>query len=180
MALPEGQEFHLGRVRDLDISMSALGIGGTLFNIVLFTLLGRVLFKRPAKRALAGGVTLALIHWSLELWHNLGHDVAARMTGHPMSGIRFGAYGVLGTGLYPDDEGELPPRVHITRALGGPIGSAAMSVGTGLLALVAAPFSFSWIPLVAFLDNLLVFTIGAWIPLGFNDVSTILYWMRRR
>ncbi|MFY9614836.1 MAG: hypothetical protein WAT58_05500 [Candidatus Dormiibacterota bacterium] len=179
MALPEGQEFHLGRVRDLDISISALGIAGTLFNIVLFTLLGRVLFKRPAKRALAGGVLLALTHWGLEMWHNLSHAETARMTGHPMTGIRFGNYAVLGTSLYPEDEGELPPRVHITRALGGPIGSAVMSVATGLLALVVAPFSFSWIPLVAFLDNLFVFTIGAWVPLGFNDVSTILYWMRR-
>jgi hypothetical protein len=180
VGLPEGQAYHLGRVRDLDISISTLGIAGTLFNVVLFTLLGRVLFKRPMKRAVAGGVLLALAHWGLEMWHNLSHAETARMTGYPMSGIRFGNYAVLGTALYPEDEGELPPRVHITRALGGPIGSAAMSVATGLLALVVAPFSFSWIPLVAFLDNLLVFTIGAWIPLGFNDVSTILYWMKRR
>jgi hypothetical protein len=132
------------------------------------------------RRAMAGGVVLALLHWSLELWHNLSHDQAARITGHPMSGIRFGAYGVLGTGLYPDDEGELPAGVHITRALGGPVGSALMSVATGLLALVLAPFSFAWIALLLFLDNLIVFTIGAWIPLGFNDVSTIAYWLKRR
>jgi hypothetical protein len=167
-------------VRDLEVSMSSLGVAGTLANVALFTLIGRVVFRRPLGRAVAGGMLLALGHWWLEIWHNLSHDQAARMTGHPMRGTRLGAYGVLGTSLYPDDEGELPPRVHITRALGGPIGSAAMSVATGLAALVLAPFSFGWVALVLFLDNLLVFTLGAWVPLGFNDVSTVLYWLKRR
>jgi hypothetical protein len=51
---------------------------------------------------------------------------------------------------------------------------------TGLVALVSLPFKFRWVPLTVFLDNFFVFTLGAFIPLGFNDVSTIIYWMRRR
>ncbi len=174
-------DIRLGRVADLEISMAPTGLAGTLFNVVLFTLLGRLVFKRPMARAVVGGVTLAGVHWWLEIWHNIGHARAARMTGHPMTGVRLGSpYGVLGTSIYPEDEGELPPRVHITRALGGPISSAALSVVTGSVALLATPFGFGWIPLVAFLDNLTVFTIGAWVPVGFNDVSTVIYWMRRR
>jgi hypothetical protein len=30
------------------------------------------------------------------------------------------------------------------------------------------------------LENLLVFTAQVFVPLGFNDGSTILYWWRRR
>jgi hypothetical protein len=160
--------------------MSPSGVAGTVLNIVLFTLLGKFVFRRPLGRAVAGGVTLAGLHWASEFWHNFGHAQAARLTGHPMTGVRFGAYGVLGTSLYPEDEGELPPRVHITRALGGPVGSAAMSLMTGLVAMVSLPFKFRWVPLTVFLDNFFVFTLGAFIPLGFNDVSTIIYWMRRR
>ena len=126
--------------------MSPAGVAGTVANTLLFTLVGRIVFGRPMKRAVAGGLTLAVLHWWLEIWHNLSHDQAARMTGHPMTGIRLGAYGVLGTSLYPADEGDLPARVHITRALGGPAGSVALSVITGLVALVTGPFAFGWIP----------------------------------
>ena len=31
-----------------------------------------------------------------------------------------------------------------------------------------------------FVENLLVFTLQAFIPLGFNDGSTLWHWLRRR
>jgi hypothetical protein len=112
--------------------------------------------------------------------HNIGHNTAARSTGHPMVGTRLGFLLVLGASLYPADEPELPPDVHIRRALGGPVGSALFTVVLGALALALSGTSVGWVAVVWFIDNLLVFTLGAWLPLGFNDVSTILYWRGKR
>lgn len=72
-------------------------------------------------------VTLAglVIHWSAEFLHNLGHALFARRVGWPMTGIRF--WGVLAASIYPPDEPDLPAPVHIARALGGPLASAAVS-----------------------------------------------------
>jgi hypothetical protein len=33
-----------------------------------------------------------------------------------------------------------------------------------------------WVALFFFLDNLLVLTLGAFVPLGFTDGSTLLRW----
>jgi len=93
-----------------------------------------------------------------------------------MQGIRY--YWVLAASRYPKDEPELPAQIHIQRALGGPIASALFTVIWGILALnVAAAQGLAyWIILFLFLDNLLVFTFGAFLPLGFTDGSTLLYW----
>ncbi|MEA2647054.1 MAG: hypothetical protein QOE92_2137 [Chloroflexota bacterium] len=173
-------EVRLGRVAGLDITATPLAGVGTVGMTILFAVLGRHVFKRPLGRALLGGFVLAMLHWGAEVWHNAGHNTAARTTGYPMTGTRLGFLGFLGESLYPPDEPELPPSVHIRRALGGPIGSAVLSVIAAFVALVTAPFSFGWVTLLFFLDNLFVFTLGAWVPLGFNDVSTVIHWRRRR
>jgi hypothetical protein len=173
-------EIRLGRVAGLDISATPLAAVGTVGMTLLFAVIGRRVFKRPLGRALLGGFTLALLHWAAEVWHNIGHNTAARGTGYPMTGTRLGFLVVLGQSQYPPDEPDLPADVHIRRALGGPVGSAVLSVIAALVALATAPFSFGWVTLLFFLDNFLVFTLGAWVPLGFNDVSTVLYWRRRR
>jgi len=98
--------------------------------------------------------------------HDVGHNSAARSTGHPMTGTRLGFLLVLGAWLYPADEPELPPEVHIRRALGGPAGSAVFTVIIGILALVLAGTSIGWMAMVWFLDNLLIFTLGPFLPLA--------------
>jgi hypothetical protein len=37
-----------------------------------------------------------------------------------------------------------------------------------------------WLALFFFLENFIVFTLQVFVPLGFNDASTLLYWMRKR
>jgi hypothetical protein len=37
-----------------------------------------------------------------------------------------------------------------------------------------------WVGVFFFLDNLIVFTLGALLPLGFTDGSTLLYWWGKR
>lgn len=129
--------------------------------------------------ALNGGLATAMLHWFSELSHQLGHAWAARRSGYPMSGIRF--WGPLSTCLYPD-EPELPARVHIRRALGGPLVSLGLSILGGLLALWAYPVGglLFYVPAFFFVDNFFVLTLGAFLPLGFTDGGTLLSWMGRR
>ena len=115
-----------------------------------------------------GGFLAALLHYVSDMLHQFGHAFAARCTGHPMSGVYF--WGIFGASLYPKDEGELPGRVHIQRALGGPLASFAGTIVAGLL-------------LFTFVDNLLVFALGALFPIRLGDFvtdgATILYWRSR-
>ena len=106
---------------------------------------------------------------ALGLWALL----AARSTGYPMTGLRF--WTVLSASVYPADEPALPARVHLRRALGGPLASALLTVALGLLWRATPPAQHRRHALArfAFWENLLVFTLGALLPLGFTDGSTI-------
>jgi len=99
-----------------------------------------------------------------------------------MVGIRLGKWGLLGTSLYPPDEEALPAKTHIRRALGGPIGSLLFTVVAAVTALVLRPVSVAlwWVGVFFFLDNLIVFALGAFLPLGFTDGSTLLQWWGKR
>jgi hypothetical protein len=163
-----------------------LGKGFVLASVVLlviYLLLGIALFGRRPANALFGAFILTALHWFNEIWHNYGHFTAARRTGFPMEGVRLGtALLVFATAIYPENEQELSAKVHITRALGGPIANAILG-GVGVAAtivLVIAGSHFVWVAIVFTLENLLIFTMGNFLPLGFNDGSTLLYWMRRR
>ena len=171
---------RVATIGGIDVLLTPAWAVGTILLVVLFAAIGHYVFHHGFANALVGGVALALAHWVSEVVHNLGHNTAARSTGHPMTGTRLGFLLVLGTSLYPADEPELAPELHIRRALGGPAGSAVLTVIIGILALVLAGISIGWMALVWFLDNLLIFTLGAFVPVGFNDGSTILRWMSRR
>jgi hypothetical protein len=98
-----------------------------------------------------------------------------------MRGIHF--WGVLAASRYPHGEEELPPDIHIARALGGPQASLLLTTIAGALALLARPLGGLPAFLTSFLaiDNLLVFTLGALTPLPFfeSDGVTILRQLRR-
>jgi hypothetical protein len=180
MAEARAGELRLGRFGGVVVLAGPSAAAGTALLAVFFAILGRYPFRQGIPGALIGGLLLALLHWVSELVHNVGHSAAARRTGHPMAGSRLGFLLVLGTSLYPPDEPELPPSVHIRRALGGPVASALLSVFIGVMAVILANSSVGWVALVWFLDNLLIFTVGAFVPVGFNDGSTLIHWMRRR
>ena len=105
-----------------------------------------------------------LLHFLGEFWHQLGHAWAARRTGWPMSGVMF--IWVLAASLYPRDEPELPARVHVRRALGGPAASLLLAIAMGLIVWVIRPYNTptDYLALFFFLDNLFVFTLGAFLP----------------
>jgi hypothetical protein len=179
MAEARAGELRLARVGGLDVLVGPSAVAGTALLAVIFAAVGRYAFHRGIANALVGGLMLALLHWVSEVVHNVGHGSAARRTGHPMTGMRLGFLFVLGASLYPADEPELPAAVHIRRALGGPAASAVLTVIIGVLALLLARTSIGWVALVWFLDNLLIFTAGAFVPVGFSDGSTLIHWMRR-
>jgi hypothetical protein len=88
----------------------------------------------------------------------------------------------LSSALYPPDEPALPAAIHIRRALGGPTASFLLTLIAGDIALaLAAVGGVLWYGALFFcLDNLFVFTLGAFLSLGFTDGSTLLHWLRKR
>jgi hypothetical protein len=170
---------RLGSLMGLEVSFGMSMLAGIVVLLIAFFVVGRWLFHAGFAAAAVGAVLLTLAHFAQEAVHNLGHATAARRQGAPMTGFQF--WGVLAMSQYPPDEPELPARVHIQRALGGPALSAVLAVLLGVLWVVAARLHFHlpWVFLVAFLDGVLVFSLGALLPLGFNDGSTIIRWSRR-
>lgn len=123
------------------------------------------------------GLACACLHWLSEMLHQLVHAGAARNTSYPMYGVLF--VHVLGISLYPRDEPELPSRVHIRRAMGGPAVSFVVTMIAFLILLVAQLVGgmVFWIALFFFLENLFVFTLGAFLPLSWTDGGTLArYW----
>lgn len=172
-------EFKLGTIAGLKLTAipSAL-VGSLLLFIVLFGI-GAWLLVLPVGAVVVGSLVAVLFHWLSEIVHNLGHAWVARRTGFPMDGVRLGTLGLFGTSLYPQAEPVLPAAIHIRRALGGPVASLLVAALAALVVLAlrgvgGAPFALAVFLLI---DNLFVLGLGAFLPLGFTDGSTILhYW----
>lgn len=174
------EELRLGRVAGLELVAQPSAVAGSLLLLAVLAILAVLMLRAPLREAVVAGFLAVVLHWLSDLVHHLGHAWAARRTGHGMTGVRF--YWVLGTSLYPLGEPPLPARVHIRRALGGPVASALLTLLAGLLVLALWPLGGAlwWIAVFFFADNLLVYTLGALLPLGFTDGSTLLEWWPRR
>jgi len=174
--------YELGSLFGLRVTLRAQAFVGTLVLWVLLAAIARYVLRLPVGEALLGGLLAVALHWLSEIVHHLGHAIAARRTGYPMGGIRLGFLGVLTSSVYPRDEPELPPALHIQRALGGPLASIAIGLVAGALALALHPSgSLSWwLALFVCVENIVVFGLQVFVPLGFNDASTVLHWWRQR
>ncbi len=167
----------LGHIGGLEISAKRSAFIAFVLIWLGLSSIGLFVLHLSFLEAFVSGFVIACLHYASELIHQLGHAGAARNTGYPMRGIRF--VHVLAFSLYPKDEPELSGRIHIRRALGGPHISFLVTVIALLILLVAQNVGvmFYWIALCFFLDNLLVFTLGALLPLSFTDGGTIArYW----
>jgi hypothetical protein len=159
----------------LIITPSAVISSAVLWLVLVWV--GISFFGLTLLTALFGGLLAVGLHWLGELWHQKGHALAARRTGYPMVGVRL--WTLLGASLYPRDEPTLPGAVHIQRALGGPIASFILVLIALVLGLIVKPAGGVPLLLAQFflLENIFVFFLGAFLPLGFTDGSTILrYW----
>lgn len=168
--------------------------GASIVVWAIFTVLTLVLFQFPIGLALLTGFFSMVMYWLSELVHQIGHALAARGTGYPMSGITFGELGgFIGASRYPKDEPPLPPMIHIRRALGGPIASAVVT----MVALIIWRLASGSLPPVqndppgwgaltiavtiyTFVMNLFIYTLQVFIPLSFNDGGTIWRAWRQR
>jgi hypothetical protein len=170
------QTYKLGRVGSLRLTADSSAIVGSVLLWVLLSGIAVLGLAVPPVDAVAGGLVALLLHWASDIVHQLGHARAARATGHPMIGIRL--WWVLSSSIYPRDEGSLPAAVHVRRALGGPLASLLLTLVAAAIALAIGPLGgmYWWVALFFFLDNLLVLTLGALLPLGFTDGSTLLRW----
>lgn len=142
--------------------------------------------------ALLAGVFSSLIFFLSELLHQLGHAWAARRTGYPMTGIHF--FLILAASIYPPNEPELSPRLHVRRALGGfwvnllvgllfvPMALALWPRSTEILPTL--PSLLAWVAAFTAVTNVLVLGLGALVPLplpggGATDGGTLMkYWGR--
>ncbi|MBC7870376.1 MAG: hypothetical protein H7Y09_06010 [Chitinophagaceae bacterium] len=172
--------FHLGKIGGLEILVKPLVF---VVFIVLWLVgvgVGIGLLKLSFGTAFVGGFLCVAAHYITNYLHHFGHSLAAKRAGYPMTGIL--VMNILAKSLYPRDEPELPAKVHIQRALGGPIfsGLVALILGLAAAALRSSGGILYGVVLFAFLDTLLVYTLGAFLPLGFTDGSTLLYWLPRR
>jgi hypothetical protein len=169
-------------VAGLSLSVEPLAIVGSILLLALLSGVAIAVLKLPVGEAIVGSLLAVILHWVADIAHHLGHAWAARRTGYPMIGIRLGKWALLGTSLYPPDEQALPARTHIRRALGGPIGSLLFSVVAAAAALVLHPVggALGWVGVFFFLDSFIVFVLGALLPLGFTDGSTLLQWWGKR
>jgi len=175
-------EYKLGQLAGLRLSATPVAVFGSILLVALLSGIAIRALNLPVGESLFGSLLAVMLHWVSALAHHLGHAWAARQTGYPMIGIRLGTLGVLATSVYPPEEPSLPARIHIRRALGGPIGSLLFSLVALAVALVfrAVNSSLAWVGIFFFLDNLLVFTLGVFVPLGFTDASTLLQWWSQR
>lgn len=172
--------FNLGETFGLKIRAKPTALLSALLIWIAVSIAGVKLLKLKPEKAIPGGFLAMLIHFLSEWWHQFGHAQAAEQTGYPMQGIEFS--GPIARSQYPQNEGVLSAEVHIQRALGGPIFSLMLAIISGLITLALRPFGdpVLLVTIFSFADNLLVFTIGALMPLGFTDGSTLIYWIRHR
>jgi len=177
------KERQLGTLAGLQLTATRSTLIGSIGLGVIAIGLMAVAFNIPIGSALLGGVIVVILRWFSDLVHQLGHAWAARRTGYPMLGVRFGTWGVFSTSIYPPDEPALPAKIHIRRAVGGPIFSAWLSAMAFLVILMTirdADAMWAFVLRFFFLDNFFVMTLQVFIPLSFNDGGTIWHWVRKR
>jgi hypothetical protein len=171
-------EIKLGTLAGLQLSWMPSAIVGSIGLWIILSVIGLALIHLAIGEAIVGGLMAVGLHVAGEMFHQWGHARAARRAGYPMTGIRY--WGVLGTSIYPADEPPLPASIHIRRALGGPIASITLAIGLGIIGLML-PSSLGliyWLVVFAALENLFIYGLGALLPLGFTDGSTLLKYRR--
>lgn len=172
-------ETQVGSIAGQRLSVQPSFFIARLLFMVTLAVLGRVVFKLSPPEALFGAIIAVVLDAFAVLVHQLGHAWIAKRVGWPMIGISF--WGLFSTCIYPPDEPELPPMVHVRRAVGGPFASLLLGLTTGLPALWLFPqmglarlLALFWL-----VDNCLVKFLLAFGPLPWTDGPPVWYWGKR-
>jgi len=166
------KSIHLGKIFGMQMNLLPVTFLAT-FLLWMGLSAAAYVIGSPLGESILLGLVAAFLHWTSVLLHHLGHFIASRTAGYPMSGLELGMFGILARDLYPANEPELLPAIHIRRALGGPTVSGLLSV-IFFLQLPLWPGNWYWLGWFILLENLFLFTLQVFIPLGFNDGGTIL------
>jgi hypothetical protein len=154
---------------------------GAFLLWVIFSWAGAAVLEFSLGLAILGGLAATGLHWLADFCHQLGHAWAARRVGYPMTGVKLGQWLIFSTSQYPTDEPDLLAAIHVRRALGGPAASLLISAAVGILAWLLYPRGGLawWLALIFCLENLGA-GLGAFLPLGFTDGSTLLRLWKQR
>lgn len=138
--LPAGRwnrTYVIGKVLGLRITAetSAFVAGFVLWAIL--AVIGKEFLALTGPDVVLGGGLLVLLHYGSEFVHQFGHALAAAQTKYEMTGIHY--WLLLSRSIYPPDEPRLPAKLHIKRAMGGPIASGVLSGILGVLTLLLIP-----------------------------------------
>ena len=149
----------LARVFGVDWTTTPLGWLVAPAFMPLGLLAGLVAWNGPFAERLGIGLLAGIVVLAAQVLHELGHVISARIAGGPMREVLFTAVRPLT--LY-DDTADLPRRVHVGRAIGGP----AINLALGLAAL---PLSRAAGP------EALTFLLGffAWLNTAFGLISLL-------
>jgi hypothetical protein len=166
------QRLSLGRWFGLALTISPLALIMYLALAPLSMLASILLFRLDAPAAAWSGAVVSAGLFVSDWLHQWGHALAAKWTGHPMSGIHF--YSLFSNSQYPPDEPALPPGIHIRRALGGfwinlliglLLGAAASSLGP-------AGGGLGWATSALAFLNFVVLGLGALLPLEIKGLAS--------
>lgn len=174
------RSYRLGRILGLRLTAETSAFVSLIVLWAVLAVIGSQALGLTGPDVVVGGALTVLLHVGLTLVHHLGHALAAERTGYPMVGIHL--WLLLARSIYPPNEPPLPARIHIRRALGGPIASTIVGVILGVLALLLNPVGGMVYAMVVFLflDNLLVFVLGAFLPVPIADGGTLRRWWPRK
>lgn len=174
------KRWQIGIILGVEIWLTQTSLYLSLLLWLVFSGAAAIWLNYSIGPAIFFGLAAVFLHWFGEIFHQLGHAWVARRLGYPMQ--RMVTWMVLAASRYPKNEPALPAMTHIKRALGGPAASLLLTVLSGLLLLILPSGTGILFTLAAFVfvENLLVFFLGAFLPLGFTDGSTLLTWWPRR
>lgn len=172
-------ETLLGSIAGLPVTARASFFPVRLAFTFILALVARLVFKLSGRKALFFALVAGVLDPLIVLMHQLGHAWAARNVGWPMSGISL--WSLFSTCYYPADEPELPPEVHLRRAIGGPLVSFFNGLFVGLVGLRLFPRKGVGRLLAQFymVNASVVRSIMALGPVSFSDGPTIRYWTKR-
>lgn len=170
---------------NMPVTVVRSALFGSIGLLVLTTALAVFFTDLTPLDALIAGLLATFLHWFGEVLHQYGHFLAAEFVDKPSTGVR--VWGILGTTLYPKNEGQVLPIAHIRRAIGGPIMSFFVLNAFILLAVVFWSVSdmFRFLVAWAIFEHIAIYTVGALIPVKIGNFSsdggTILtYWRQKQ
>ncbi|MCA0454662.1 MAG: hypothetical protein LCI00_11885 [Chloroflexi bacterium] len=168
--------YRLGKVLGMTVTVDTTAVISGFVLWAVLAVLGKQFLALTGPDVVVGGGLLVMLHYGLGFIHQLGHALAAAQTRHEMTGFHY--WLLITRSIYPYDERPLSAKVHIQRAKGGPIASGILSGILGLLSLLLIPVGGLTLMIVGFLflDNLLIYTVGALLPIPGTDGGTIKFW----